>query len=145
VVFSGALSFRHDAGQARDWLLESATAAPGTRVLMSLRNNSGRLDEDVFKKFSSEDGAAFSKTVVPVTLARFGQEKLVSRSQAKVLLARVDRFETVMLDFTGVDIIGQAFADEIFRVFVRSHPKVGIFEINTNESIDRQILAARKG
>ena len=55
--------------------------------------------------------------MVPVDLARYGDDNLVSRSQARRLLARVDRFRTVVLDFKGVDAIGQAFADEVFRVF----------------------------
>jgi len=117
----------------------------GTTISMKLNNHSDRLDEDVFKRFSSEDGVSFSKTVVPVALARYGQEKLVSRSQAKKLLARVDQFETVVLDFAGVDAIGQAFADEIFRVFTHSHPQTKIVAIHTNASIGNSIEAARAG
>jgi len=40
-----------------------------------------------------------------------GQEQLISRSQAKRLVARFDRFKTVTLDFEGIDEIGQAFAE----------------------------------
>ncbi len=35
---------------------------------------------------------------------------------------RFERFQTVVLDFTGVEEIGQDFADEVFRVFQRAHP-----------------------
>jgi hypothetical protein len=31
-----------------------------------------------------------------------------------------------MLDFSGVEEIGQGFADEIFRVWTRSHPETKI-------------------
>jgi len=60
---------------------------------------------------------ALTRQSVPVKLAQYGNDKLVSRSQAKRLLARVELFKVVMLDFTNVPTIGQAFADEIFRVF----------------------------
>jgi hypothetical protein len=38
------------------------------------------------------------------------------------VLARVERFRKVLLDFAGVKSIGQAFADEIFRVFAAETP-----------------------
>ena len=56
-------------------------------------------------------------THIPLRLAEYGEDNLVSRSQAKRVLARVDRFEEVILDYSGIRAVGQAFADEIFRVF----------------------------
>ena len=57
-------------------------------------------------------------------LARYGNENLISRSQAKRLLARLEKFKIVMLDFEDVATIGRAFADEIFRVFTNNHPEI---------------------
>ena len=54
---------------------------------------------------------------IPVRLAKYGDEQLISRSQAKRLLARIDKFKVVLFEFDKVDTIGQAFADEVFRVF----------------------------
>ena len=144
-ILAGGVFFTHHVNSEQDWMLERSESMAGTTIFMKLNNHSDRLDEEVFKKFSSEDGVSFSKTIVPVTLARYGQEKLVSRSQAKKLLARVDQFETVILDFTGVDAMGQAFADEIFRVFVRSHPQTKIVAIHASDSIGKSIEAAQAG
>jgi hypothetical protein len=72
-------------------------------------------------------------------LAQYGNEKLVSRSQAKRLLERVDRFKIVIFDFRGVDTIGQAFADEVFRVFKNQHPDMEIYPINANELVMQMI------
>ena len=124
-------------------MLERPQSQAGTAIFMKLNNNTDRVDEKIFKQFSSEDGYSFAKTVVPVKLARYGEEKLVSRSQAKKLLAGVDRFETVVFDFSEVDSIGQAFTDEIFRVFARSHPQMKILVINDNGAIAQIIDAAR--
>jgi hypothetical protein len=63
----------------------------------------------------------------------------MSRSQAKRLLTRFDRFLEVVLDFTGVDLIGQGFADELFRVFAAAHPKVHLSPINCNENVEKMI------
>ena len=86
---------------------------------------------------------AFNKTVVPVKLAQYGDESLVSRSQAKRLLARVDRFQTVIMDFKDVETIGQSFADEIFRVFQRQHPEITLFAVNTSEEVAGMITRAK--
>lgn len=45
-------------------------------------------------------------------------------------MARIDCFKVVIFDFDGVDEIGQAFADEIFRVFHLQHHEIEIRYIN---------------
>ena len=82
-------------------------------------------------------------TVVPVNLLRHGKENLVSRSQAKRLMARVEIFKTVVLDFHEINKIGQAFADEIFRVFVNRYPNVNIVPVRANINVRRMIRRAR--
>jgi hypothetical protein len=54
----------------------------------------------------------------------------------------VDRFSEVILDFKGISEIGQAFADEIFRVFQKSHPSIKMIPMRTNEDVDRMIKHA---
>ena len=80
--------------------------------------------------------------MVPVRLALYEGERLVSRSQAKRILNRVERFRYVILDFEGVDTIGQAFADEVFRVFANRHPEISIMAANESEQIGRMINRA---
>jgi hypothetical protein len=43
------------------------------------------------------------------------------------------------LDFKGVPTIGQAFADEIFRVFANEHPNVALRTANANSEVKRLI------
>lgn len=112
---------------------------------MYLENESARTDKEVFDRFASEEqDYGFTKTIVPVRLARHGAEKLVSRSQAKRLLARVDRFNTVIFDFQDVDSIGRAFADEIFRVFERNNPGILLIAINTAPLVEKMIARTRE-
>ena len=110
---------------------------------MRLDNHTARTTKKIFDKFTSENNFGFTKTIVPVRLAQYGDDKLVSRSQAKRLLVRIDRFQTVIFDFEGVDSIGQAFADEVFRVFAVQHPAIELHYMNANSVVKRMILRVR--
>jgi hypothetical protein len=57
-------------------------------------------------------------------------------------LARFDRFRTVVLDFSGVATVGQAFADEVFRVFRSKNPSVEVVPIHTSSEVKRMISRA---
>jgi hypothetical protein len=142
-IYSGKTSFFHGYGLPFDFVYEQPHLPLGTSVLMTLENHSARTTKEVFDNFSDDD-YGFTKTVVPVRLAQYADEMLVSRSQAKRLLARFDRFKTVALDFQGVETIGQAFADEIFRVFTQEHPDITLVEINANPGVQQMINRARR-
>jgi hypothetical protein len=143
-ILSGEVIFSHELEDVADWIVEREKYSSGTAVFMTLSNHTSRTTKRVFDKFASDGGDyGFTKTVVPVRQARYGDDDLVSRSQARRLLARVDRFKLVMLDFDGVDAIGQAFADEIFRVFPAQHPEVSVVEIKASSPVRRMISRAR--
>ncbi len=143
-ILTGDVYFSHENGKEEDWILERDRPDTGTSVFMDLANNSERTDQEVFDRFASdEEDYGFTKTVVPVRLARHGAEKLLSRSQAKRLLARVDRFRTVIWDFKDVDSIGRAFSDEIFRVFEKNNPGILLMTTNTVPEVDKMIAIAR--
>ena len=129
-----------------DNLLDSGGLDGGTTVSMGINTRSSRTLKEVFDIYASEDlDYIFAKTDVPVSLARFGDESLVSRSQARRLLARFHEFEEIVLDFSDIDSIGQPFADEIFRVYSRNNPEIQITPVNTNKEIDRMIRRVRSG
>lgn len=112
---------------------------PGTRVRMRLTNDSSRSMRELFDTYADPEEYTFDKTVVPLRLAQYEGEKLVSRSQAKRVASRFERFKRVELDFAGISYIGQAFADEMFRVFARAHPDIRIVPINTDPAVDQMI------
>lgn len=142
-VLSGNVYFSHEFNKTEDWIFENDSSQDGTTVFMELHNNASRTCKQVFDSFSSGDDYAFNKTVVPVRLAQYGHERLVSRSQAKRLLANVDKFEIVVFDFSGVEAIGQAFADEVFRVFKKQHPEIKIIDLNANEEVKKMLNRAK--
>ena len=143
-ILSGDVFFSHEFGEKEDWILERDTMQ-GTAVWMKLHKHTARTTKKIFDQFASGEDYGFNKTVVPVKLARYGQEQLVSRSQAKRLLARVEVFKIVIFDFREVPSIGQAFADEIFRVFANRHPEIILSAVHANSEVKRMIERARSG
>jgi anti-sigma regulatory factor (Ser/Thr protein kinase) len=140
-IFSGDLVFTHDDARKNDYLMDIDVPENGTLVMMSIAVQSDKDLGVVFSEYTSGEAGDydFSKTVVPLRMALYEGEALVSRSQAKRILTRADRFRTVILDFAGVDKIGQAFADEMFRVYHRNHPDVELVPIHITEEIDLMI------
>lgn len=137
--------FGHQHDDDSDWIYTTEFGS-GTIVSMALSNHTHRTSKGIFDKYaSSEEDYGFTKTVVPVKLAQYGNDKLISRSQAKRVVARLDLFKTILLDFTGVPTIGQAFSDEIFRIFVREHPRIEVIPIHANSEVMRMIIRARSG
>ena len=75
-------------------------------------------------------------------LAQYGEEQLISRSQAKRLIARFDKFKKVVLDFQGVREIGQAFSDELFRVYGKNNPQIELIPMNMEKGVEQMWLRA---
>ena len=141
-IVSGGTFFSHKVGEQEDWIFERAKLETGTTVWMKLNKHTARTTRKIFEQFTSPDDFGFTKTVVPVRLAQYGDDRLISRSQAKRLLARVDRFRTVIFDFQEVESIGQAFADEVFRVFQNKHPEIELVPYKANSAVARMIRRA---
>ena len=143
-ILSGSVTFYHASNHPEDFIFQGSKSPSGTLVSMKLNHNTSRTAKQIFDEFSSVDGDSydFIKTVVPVHLAQYGDESLVSRSQAKRLLSGVDKFKVVVFDFSGVEAIGQAFADEIFRVFKKQHPEMEIMSLNASKEVAQMISRA---
>jgi anti-sigma regulatory factor (Ser/Thr protein kinase) len=143
-IISDEVRFMHSFGNLEDWVYqqEGDSFHNSTAVVMRLDNHTSRTVKKIFDQYTSGDDYGFNKTVVPVRLAQYGNDKLISRSQAKRVLERVDLFKVVLFDFTGLNTIGQAFADEIFRVFHKNHPEIEMHAIHANSEVKRMISRA---
>lgn len=145
-ILSGRLAFSHSVGRP-DFLIEDEdTPTTGTVVVMQHALTSRTELRAVFDAFADPDSdPSFNRTVVPLRMAVFGDEQLMSRSQARRVLTRVERFKTVMLDFDGVEVVGQGFADEVFRVFAREHPDVELIPVHTTPAVGQMVMRAIAG
>jgi len=116
----------------------------GTRVTFAIARKSPRRLNDLFKEYQSGPGSyAFDKTEVHVRLFTMGTI-YVSRSQARRILVGLEKFKKIILDFERVPNIGQAFADEIFRVFQSRHPNISIVPLNMNETVRFMVQRVEK-
>ena len=147
VVVANGLLFGH-LEDFQDWFIEhQPEPGIGTRISLTVENDTMRTSREIFDKFSDLESGdyEFSKTHVPLMLAKYGTDGLISRSAAKRVLARFDLFKEIFLDFAGVDSIGHSFADEIFRVFPLHNPGIDILVVGANEVVTGEINRAKRG
>ncbi len=141
-IRSGHLFYTRERGEGDyEWLIETHDVSDyrqGTVVQMVISTAASWTTREIFD-FYQQDDILFRRTHVPVKLGRYPGEQLVSRSQAKRILARFNEFSEVLLDFNDVAFIGQPFADEIFRVFANAHPGTKVVVMRTSPDVQKMI------
>ncbi|MBT5552099.1 MAG: DUF4325 domain-containing protein [Nitrospina sp.] len=126
--------------QDEDWFLETAegSKAKGTILRMTIGLNSKRKMQEVYAQYQNEgaDGIQkFDKTYIGVMLSKLGDERYVSRSQARRIVLGLEKFKHVLLDFKDISTVGQGFVDEVFRVFQSKYPRIKIEYTNANDDV----------
>ena len=86
----------------------------------------------------------FNKTRAVIRLFAIGTD-FVSRSQAKRLVHGLEAFREVVFDFNGVNLVGQGFADEVFRVWAKEHPEVQLIPTDMNDAVAFMVERAIRG
>lgn len=117
----------------------------GTRVMFKISAGSDRHLNEVFKKYTDladESDYGFDKTEIRVKLYAIGGVH-ISRSQARRVLAGLEKFKIIVFDFDKVPTVGQAFADEVFRVFHRKYPQIKLETENMAEGVKFMIERAK--
>ena len=115
----------------------------GTEVYFEIQLNSKKSMSELFHKYSFDsEKLSLDTTLVPIKLYD-GGETWISRSQAKKVLQGLEKFKKITFDFNGIKLIGQGFADEIFRVYQIAHPEVILEAVNMNETVKLMVERAR--
>lgn len=116
----------------------------GTRVIFTISLYSKKHLSDLFNKFVTNPGEpGFNKTEILVRL--FTQGTIyISRSQARRILHGLEKYESIVLDYDKVSTVGQAFADEIYRVFKSNRPNIKIESRNMIEPVKFMVERAEK-
>jgi hypothetical protein len=113
----------------------------GTEVRFLVQRSTRRRLEEVFSEYAPEEyDFQFQKTKL---LVRLLQQDYVSRSEARRLMANLEKFREIVLDFRDVKSVGQGFADEVFRRFAKRYPEIVIETENTNPVIDAMLRHVR--
>lgn len=115
----------------------------GTRVVLTFVPGKVSVLADVFQRWTDPDTLAFDRTRTTVRLAGFGVQ-LLSRSEARRVTVGLERFRHVTIDFTGVELVGQGFCDEVFRVFAAAHPEVVLAPTGMTESVSFMVGRSRR-
>lgn len=127
-----------------DHTIGESQVRTGTVVTFEVDRNTHRVLRDVFEEFTDEETLAFDKSRAVVRLFEF-EVPFVSRSEAKRLARNLDRFREVVVDFDGVEEVGQGFADELFRVWAASHPDTKLVPVNMNSAVGFMVGRASAG
>jgi len=122
-----------------------ATSKRGTRVIFEISADSNLHLNDVFKKYTNLKDTGdfgFDKTEIRVKLFTTSGVH-ISRSQARRILSGLEKFKIILLDFDKVPVVGQAFADEIYRVFQNAHSDIMIQEENMSAGVKFMVERAK--
>ena len=145
-IVSGHLSYQRFRKSDFEIIIEADDLdepTDGTLVVMMISTEAQWTTKEVFDRYQTDD-LRFRRTHVPIILGKYPNEQLVSRSQAKRILTRFDQFSEVYLDFSGIQEVGPAFIDEIFRVYRLDHPEIILTHTNAVPEIEKMILNALK-
>jgi len=130
------VSFKSE-GRAEPLEILSGSGRPGTTVKFRIARQPRRTLREIFDEYCPQPDIDFVRTRIAVRLMAEADGSLVSRSQARRLMAGLDRFTQVELDFEGVAEIAQGFADEVFRVWRKAHPAVALKALNAGDQVAR--------
>jgi len=111
----------------------------GTRVRFVVDKHPKRTLASVFDEWTVDH--AFARTRAVVRLFELGTE-FVSRSEARRMLAGLERFREIVFDFDRVKMIGQGFADEVFRVWRNAHSDIQVRVEHANDDVTFMIRRA---
>jgi hypothetical protein len=124
-----------------DTFVQTITPRNGTQVDFWISLDSTLQLAQVFKEYANDE-FTFDRTHVAVNLFKL-DPGLVSRSQARRVLAGLERFRRITLDFSKVTMVGQGFVDEVFRVWKSHHPDTIIEITGADENTLFMIERAR--
>ncbi len=139
LIESGTLRWQID-NLRGDSSLGTIDLRQGTRVRFEVAPDKTRSLADLFAEYTRD--FEFAKTKIVVKLFESGV-RFISRSEAKRLLQGLEKFRELVLDFQGVQEIGQGFADEVFRVWPSFHPGIAIEAVRMAPAVEFMVKRAR--
>jgi hypothetical protein len=124
------------------WALSAAPARPGTALELSLPLVGGRALAAVRAEHRAPGGEDFSRTRVPVELLPGATGGLAGSAQAVRLMARLERYREVWLDWRGVPVLDAEAAAYIHREWPAAHPGCRLHGLKAAPAVAAAIAAA---
>jgi len=143
-LHANAFAFQHREWDAQSWKQGRAMRQQGSAIYLAIALDTSRTLDDVMRS-ASLDARNYSieRTTLPLRLIVNEDTGLESRAQARRVASRLTEFKQAELDFTGIDHIGQGFADELFRVFGRNQSAVQLVVKNASPRVTAMIDLAQ--
>jgi hypothetical protein len=123
------------------WALSAAPARPGTALELTLPLLGGRSLEAVRAEHRAPGGGDFSRTRVPVELLPGAAAGLAGRAQATRLMAGLERYREVWLDWRGVPALDTEAAATIHREWPAAHPGCRLHHLKAAPAVEAAIQA----
>jgi hypothetical protein len=116
----------------------------------SIHGTSVRMHTSLFAKHSRDDTIAtwttprgeLGRAHVCLALLEDEDDALLTRAQGRRVTDRLEECSEVLLDFRGVESLGRAFVDEVFRVFRTAHPDTSLITLNATPDVRARIRKA---
>ena len=140
-IHANAAAFQRRSWEPRSWRSGRPAARQGTSIYLAIQLDTPRTLDAVLRAHSVEGDYHVDRTDVPLHLLGGEARTLASRADARRVAARLGGFRRAELNFDGVDDIGHGFADELFRVFQRSHPGLELVPTGMNAGVHAMVAA----
>ena len=116
------------------WKIDYSKQEHGTRVHLQINPNSNRTIEKVFQNLFNKEEQSIQ---IPISLLKEpNKNSLHSNSHAKSIFWNINYLNAIKFDFSHIDLIGPAFADELVRQSRSIDREVEINWVNSNQTID---------
>lgn len=144
-LHANAVAFQHREWDPRSWKQTRAVKQQqGSAIYLAISLDTTRTLDEVMRSASLDtQNYSIERTTLPLRLIVNEETGLESRAQARRVASRLTEFKQAELDFTGIDHIGQGFADELFRVFGRNQTQVQLLVKNAAPQVTAMIDLAR--
>ncbi|HEV8689515.1 MAG TPA: DUF4325 domain-containing protein [Ideonella sp.] len=143
-LHANAVAFQHREWDPRSWKQGRAMRQSGSAIYLAITLDTARTLDEVMRSASLDaQNYSIERTTLPLRLIANEDVGLESRAQARRVAARLTEFKQAELDFTGIEHIGQGFADELFRVFGRNQSAVRLVVKNASPRVTAMIDLAQ--
>jgi anti-sigma regulatory factor (Ser/Thr protein kinase) len=145
-IHANSAAFQHRAWEPKSWRTGRPASQQGTSIYMAIALDTPRTLDAVLQAHSaSGQGYDFTRTSVPLLLIAGAQDSsLASRADAKRAALRLAQFSQAELNFNGINHVGHAFADELFRVFAQTQPGVQLLPTGMNTQVAAMINSVQQ-
>ncbi len=143
-IHANNTAFQRRAWESGGWKKGKPLPRQGSSIYLAIALDTKRTLDQVLEAWSLDGtGIDFDHTIINLQLLAGPGQPLDSRAQARRVAARLETFQRAELSFEGVEDVGHAFTDELFRVFARAHTGVQLMPTHMTPRIAALVKQAQ--